>query len=335
MYCQPASDSYKASLARMGHPNAAFYENKPLGSKTIAKLFKTGAEILGLPKNFCAHSLRSANITMLANDPSVSIKETMVAARHNSVSASMNYQRVDGISEGNRLRALGVKIPTREECSPAVLDKKMPAKPDVTATAMIVDKVPAALKVKKVEEVHDEVEEQPDELIQMTQEWSLVDIEKKHLESDDDSSFEEIILKGRDSSKIDDDDFSLVSYGGASAPSSTQDAMEQLKDDLAELKLMMENENKVPPVSKNMKVIESLRSEVKGLKRKLVQRENEVLYEESMEMALERELADMKKKLKRERVLRESFEREKNKIEEFVKTRFPRSHPKRKDWKKF
>ena len=62
---------------------------------------------MGLPGGFKPHALHAVCITQLVNDQSVSIAETMAVARHTSVSASKT-QRVDGISEGNRLRALGL-----------------------------------------------------------------------------------------------------------------------------------------------------------------------------------------------------------------------------------
>ena len=92
MYCSVASTSRRATLARSGHPNAFFIPNKPMGYKKIGNLIKKlGQKVLGLPPTFRPHSLRSAMITMLANDPSVSTKETMKAARHSSVSATNAY----------------------------------------------------------------------------------------------------------------------------------------------------------------------------------------------------------------------------------------------------
>ena len=108
VYCQVAGLNYQRTLALSGHPNSIFYPSKPLGDKKIHKLFKKGAQILGLPSNFKPHSLRGACITRLVNDDSVSLAETMMVARHNSASASKSYQRVDGISETNRLKALGI-----------------------------------------------------------------------------------------------------------------------------------------------------------------------------------------------------------------------------------
>ena len=106
LYCREASPEYQATMALQGYPNATMYPTKNYGINYINGFFKEGAKILGLDPNFKPHSLRSACITKLANDPSVSVAETMAVARHSSVSASRMYQRVDAVSESNRIRAL-------------------------------------------------------------------------------------------------------------------------------------------------------------------------------------------------------------------------------------
>ena len=118
IYSKEASDSYKASMAAKGYPQAMMYANKPLGRNKVSELFAKGARLLDLPASFTPHSLRGACITKLVNDGRVSLAETMSVARHSSVSASKTYQRVDGVSESNRLRALGI-MPTeaKEKCT--------------------------------------------------------------------------------------------------------------------------------------------------------------------------------------------------------------------------
>ena len=113
MYCQAASPSHRRKLTFEGHRDAMFFANKPCGVNSIRQLFREGAKLLGLEEGFRPHSLRGACITKMVNSPDVSLAECMSVARHNSASASKNYQRVDGISEGNRLRALRVKLPPR------------------------------------------------------------------------------------------------------------------------------------------------------------------------------------------------------------------------------
>ena len=126
VYCKPAQDPHLRSLMAQGFPDACFYYNKPLGEKTISKLFKDGGKFLGISPNFRPHSLRGACITMLVNDSSVSTAEQMAVSRHASVSAAKGYQRVDGISEGNRLRALKMQMPSNKKLFPE--EKKVAAK---------------------------------------------------------------------------------------------------------------------------------------------------------------------------------------------------------------
>ena len=112
MYCKAASPGFKMKLALDGYPDAEYFDKKPLGENMIRNLFKEGARILGLPEDFRPHSLRSACITKLVNSPGVSLAEAMNHARHNSASASRNYQRTDAVSEGQRFRALGMMPPS-------------------------------------------------------------------------------------------------------------------------------------------------------------------------------------------------------------------------------
>ena len=108
MYCREATEDYKQSQAMLGYPDVQMYPKSTIGKGPLENLIKEGAAKLGLGKDFCAHSLRSACITKLTNNPSISLAETMRVACYTSVSASKTYQRVDGVSEGNRLCALGL-----------------------------------------------------------------------------------------------------------------------------------------------------------------------------------------------------------------------------------
>jgi hypothetical protein len=126
MYCRPATQEYiEATYRRHGNATSLFYANTPLGANKLRELMSKGAEILGISKNFRPHSLRAVGVTKLANDSAISDAERCRAARHASISANKAYQTVDGRSEANRLKALGVKLPGTEEG-----DKKMPAKPE-------------------------------------------------------------------------------------------------------------------------------------------------------------------------------------------------------------
>ena len=80
----------------------------PLGKNKIGKMMKAGLALVG-HSGVTGHALRRLFITTLANDPGVSIEESMMASRHNSVAAQRPYIRVDGHSEAARFKALGLK----------------------------------------------------------------------------------------------------------------------------------------------------------------------------------------------------------------------------------
>ena len=120
-------------MALEGYPEAEFYGNKSLGRKSIALLFKEGAKILGLSSTFHPHSLCGACITQLVNNSNVSLSKTMAVARHTSVATSRTHQCVDGISEGNHLKALGLLEDSSTAPAPVHKpapepEKKLPAK---------------------------------------------------------------------------------------------------------------------------------------------------------------------------------------------------------------
>ena len=69
---------------------------------------------------------------MMANDPNVSLAETMQAARHSSVSASLAYQRKCGISETAKFVALSGK-----EAFEGKSEEKMASKASTTTTSSV------------------------------------------------------------------------------------------------------------------------------------------------------------------------------------------------------
>ena len=71
-------------------------------------MMKKALEMVGHP-GVAGHALRRLFITTLANDPGVSIEETMRASRHQSVAAQRSYIKVDGHSEVAKFKALGLK----------------------------------------------------------------------------------------------------------------------------------------------------------------------------------------------------------------------------------
>ena len=72
----------------------------PLGKNEIGKMMKAGLAMTGHP-GVTGHALR--------RDPGVSVEESMMVSRHNSVAAQRPYIRVDGHSETARFKAFGLK----------------------------------------------------------------------------------------------------------------------------------------------------------------------------------------------------------------------------------
>ena len=112
MYCKVALAPHIKKMSMMGFPQVRFYKSKVLGKNSIMDLFKEGAAILEFedPDSFRPQSLRGACITRMANSEIVSTAETMRYTCHRSTAASKMYQRTDGISESNRMKAIGISI---------------------------------------------------------------------------------------------------------------------------------------------------------------------------------------------------------------------------------
>ena len=85
-----------------------FCTNAYIGKAKIRERFQFAFKLFGISnwETICPNALRSVFITKLANDPSINIEETMAAARHNSVAASVVYQERSLVSEGNRINCL-------------------------------------------------------------------------------------------------------------------------------------------------------------------------------------------------------------------------------------
>ena len=164
MYCRVAQQPHINKMAMQGYTNVRYYKSKPLGRNTISDLFKEGAKILGLsdPENFRPQSLRGACITRMVNAENVSMAETMRYARHRSVAASKTYQRTDGVSESNRLKAIGVKIPPRRGVEiPKKVDKCKEEEDDMEFVDLQAgynprDKASTGPTVRRMLEVEDE-----------------------------------------------------------------------------------------------------------------------------------------------------------------------------------
>ena len=99
IYCKVVPKELRLDI-KSSYFGQFFYPNNLLGKNTVLKLFKSGAEKIGLSNldYFSPHSLRAYFVTRLANDAGVSIQEYMTASRHSSVAASAIYQERDMIT---------------------------------------------------------------------------------------------------------------------------------------------------------------------------------------------------------------------------------------------
>ena len=158
------------------------------------------------------------------------------------------------------------------------------------------------------------------EALKISSEWTMVDdfdagetkvqsqVAKKEVDVEDDDY---IVLKGRKKE--------------AEVPSMTQVGIEELQDDIDDLKAMMTP----PKKSENQKTIALLSAEVRRLKRKLELRDKEWLYQDSLASAIEDEKEDLKYKYEMERKMCERVKRENAEYEQFLESRFPLSRPRR------
>lgn len=331
LYCQVASDAHRKELTRQGYPNAVFYASKPLGVNSMRKLMKDAAQILGLPADFKSHSLRHMCITKMANDPGVSLAETMLVARHSSAAASRNYQAIDGVSEGNRVRALGIKVPPVAPARDLMMaSSKNLASYNKPGTPMCHEKVPVATKVdtsgkyavfegelspeacEMIETVHSEVEAKVEEVYKY-------DVEEEEVAS---AASTPVVLKGK------------------KLPNMTQLAMEDLKLEMEELKSALEEEGNKKPraLSENQLKIKRMREEVKelrealynldkdrdsdkeeidSLKKQLRERESDDdLYYESLEHDFDMDKRNLETELFEEKKSRRAIEQEKRVMEQ-------------------
>ena len=286
VYGKQATDMYLEGLRQQGNFDAQMYPTVVLGEKKINALFKAGARKLGLPANFQPHSLRSACITFLANNPSVSLAETMRVARHTSVSASKVYQRVDGVSEGNRLRALGVELPAAKQKTTVGTVPEVAMSQKRSAAVMDVDE-PVDVKVGSAG-------------------GCVAARSGYQSDSSGDDSIVEVLRNYRRMSKED------------VVPSMTQVGLEDLRGDINDLTDRMDIERKPRAKSKNVLEIEKLRGVVRRLQRKI---EDQELYAGSLENDRLQDVTsarNLREDLRKEKRLRKKLQRENGEFTRFV-----------------
>ncbi len=253
---QPGSTKFYNVVAKQAHidnmklsgfPEVRYYKSKVLGVNKIAALFKEGAVLLGLsnPAGFRPHSLRGVCITRMVNSEDVSLAETMRYARHTSVSASKIYQRTDGISEANRMRAIGL-LPKKSAIVPV--------------QETIIPRTPINPYAKK---------------ILLDEEEDYVDLQK---DSDDD--VEECIstVTGTFSSgKTPETDEPITCLGIL-----TQVAISELEENIQDLQEQMDKEDDdvsrgslVKGNSSNCQIVHNLIGQVQDLRKQLKKKEQE------------------------------------------------------------
>lgn len=331
-YCKVASPAHKQALAAQGYPKAEFFANRPLGENTIRKLMCEAAKLLGLPPDFKGHSLRHVALSKAANDPSVSLAETMRLGRHSSAAAAKNYQRVDGISEGNRMRALGILpakknppvpsmksaevltsskkdeglvTPSKFASAPSVCKKKVPLFTEGLKFPVIdkrgsltqedIDLIENFKPTEQQQYVY-EVDEGDDD-----QEWDKKPAAKEGYDGNDDWSpagsndgSPSINLIGRDGEEV----------------SMTQKGIEALQGEIADVRDIIA-EKKRPVMSENQYMLRQLKSELDSLKKKLRDRESdEELYYDSLERDFDKDRRSIISDLEKERVAKKNLQRE-------------------------
>ena len=104
----PPSSKTNRFYRRVSSNGQSFCVNAHLGKAKIRDRMRQAFKRMGILnwEKLHPHVLRGIFITRMANSSKVNLTETMVASRHNSVSASAVYQKRGVTSEANRIDAL-------------------------------------------------------------------------------------------------------------------------------------------------------------------------------------------------------------------------------------
>jgi hypothetical protein len=294
MYCRVASPEYiEANFRRHGNLTSIFYPNTPLGMNKLKDIMVQGAKILGIKPNFKPHALRAVGVTKLANDSSISDAERCRAARHSTVNASKCYQTVDGRSEANRLKALGVVMPSAPFV-PKKVEAVLPSSPPMHTYEIHLQDPRTALEKKKEEENSEVIDlsaavrEQEDGGSVSSGSDPMLSIHKKGSNGSSVSS-----SKSGHSSMTQHDLQELQNHfvnlqdlmdKGKSTPkpaqSLTQAGIQDLEEKIQGLQDLLKRDRKPPALSENQLAIRALQSKVKKLTDEL---EHKELYVDSLE----------------------------------------------------
>ncbi len=229
MYCKPASEAYiESTYRRHGNTNSIFYPQTPLGVNKITALMVEGARILGIAhENFRPHALRAVGITNLANDSAVSEAERCRAARHSTVNANRMYQTVDGRSEYNRLRALGVTMP----------QPIAPPEPPSIQAPIIAPPEPPSVQVARVPQVAHVPQQQEEEEIELIDVSSSAARATHSDVSVSSSTCSDPVLKCHNQKEA-------VEAAAPAAQSLTQEGLAKLQEKICQLEGLMKGEKR-------------------------------------------------------------------------------------------
>ena len=271
-YCKVALPTHLKVMRQMGYPDVRYYKNRQLGKQKITELFKAGARLLELsdPDGFKPQSLRGVCITRMVNSENVSTAETMRYARHRSVAASKMYQRTDGISEGNRLRAIGLMGSGTSSVAKGRASSKLP----------------------------EESEEEDEE---------FVDLMAGYNSNDDKIStgptVRKLLLEEQEAKKNMQNSKNMLGFMTQKGIDKLKDNMIDLRKEMAEIAVPKQAfptssyANKNLPESTNNRIVKDLISQVEELRIELKRKKEEEMIYESRENDFEAECEEHKRDL--------------------------------------
>ena len=160
--CFPVKNRKGRFYKRVKKDGSGFTKSQVVGKDAVTKLVRQDFKMMGLKhwEVIRPHALRGHFASMLANDPNVNLKESLVACRHKSAKTNQNYQQIGTQSECNRITAVLPSI-----TSTVGVSIKSPApEPSVINTA-----TPSHAPVNNLSVARGTTEEPTESYIQMTQ----------------------------------------------------------------------------------------------------------------------------------------------------------------------
>ena len=150
---------------KVNRSGTGFTKKQVVGKESVTIMIRQGLKMFGIKhwEIICPHALRGHFASILANNPSVNLAESLKACRHKSAKTNEKYQQTGTKSECNKILALMPTISTASTSAGVTNNKSSPEpkQPTITITEPTPTKPPAAVEV-----VH---EEPTDTYVQMTQ----------------------------------------------------------------------------------------------------------------------------------------------------------------------